>query len=79
MHVCNLGSKQLPHKIYICMFRQQDTLDMCVYSKNTSQKYTHVQVAKYLMEKKRKKKQKQTRKRNKQIKKRKEKEMEKEK
>ena len=40
------------------MFRQQDTLDMHVYSKNTSQKYTHVQVAKYLMEKKGEKKQK---------------------
>ena len=34
------------------MFRQKDTLDMHVYSKNTSQKYTHVQVAKYLMKKK---------------------------
>jgi len=42
MHVCNLGSKQLPHEIYICMFRWQDTLDMHVYSKNTSKKYTHV-------------------------------------
>ena len=37
------------------MFRQQDTLDLRVYSKNTSQKYTHVQVAKYLMKKKEKK------------------------
>ena len=53
------------------MFRQQDTLDMHVYSKNTSQKYTHVQVAKYLMKKKTKK---QTRKRNKQIKKKEKKE-----
>ena len=34
------------------MFRQQDTLDMHVYSKNISQKYTYVQVAKYLMKKK---------------------------
>ena len=48
------------------MFRQQDTLDMHVYSKNTSQKYAHVQIAKYLMKKKEKKK-KQTRKRNKQM------------
>ena len=39
----------------------QDTLDMHVYSKNTSQKYTHVWVAKYLM----KNKQKQKRKKNK--------------
>ena len=44
------------------MFRWQDTLDMHVYSKKTSQKYAHDQVAKYLMKKK-----KQTRKRNKQM------------
>ena len=66
--ICMYTAK-IPHKTYICMFRQQDTLDMHVYSKNTSQKYTHVQLAKYLM----KKKQKQTRKRNKQMKKKREK------
>ena len=49
---------KIPYKTYIGMFRQQDTLDMRVYSKNTSQKYTHVQVAKYLMKKKCKKKRK---------------------
>ena len=49
-------SKKIPHKTYICMFRWQDTLDMHVYSKNTSQKYAHVQVAKYLMKKKREEK-----------------------
>ena len=57
IYVC-LGSKipwicmyiaKISHKTYICMFRQQDTLDMHVYSKNTSQNiYMYVQVARYL-------------------------------
>ena len=52
--ICVYTAK-IPYKTYICMFRQQDTLDMHVYSKNTSQKYTHVKVAKYLTKKKKKK------------------------
>ena len=64
--ICMYTAK-IPYKTYICMFRQQDTLDMHVYSKNTSQKYTHVQVAKYLMREKKNNKKKQTRKRNKQM------------
>ena len=67
MHVCK---QKILQQTYICMFRQKDTLDMHVYSKNTSQKYTHVQVAKYLMKKKGKNK-KKTRKRNKKMIKRK--------
>ena len=51
--ICMYTTK-IPYKIYICMFRWQDTLDMHVYSKNTSQKYTHLQVAKYLIKKKNK-------------------------
>ena len=64
--MCVYVNKKIPHKTYICMFRWQDTLDMHVYSKNTSKictclgsKIPHEKKKKKKKEKKKKKKNKQ--------------------